>query len=248
MREKFMAAGGVMINGTFQSARHGDSWEIGVKGADQIAADMLIGADGSNSSVRGMLFPQLHPEVIWAEQYLLEEKAEPDLISFQYAERYGGAYRWTFPMRDRKKMGFPLGADPRPGNFLERHARGIAVGDLRGIATKDAALIGDAAAQVNPITFGGIRTAVAAGLMAAEAAAGGDLRQYEKAWAGSKFTPARYMPAYLELKDMDEAATAAMARPMAGSMATLRCGAASLTHPKWARAYRAFLQAMKYGW
>jgi digeranylgeranylglycerophospholipid reductase len=248
MRERFAAAGGTLIQDTFRAAERGEVWTVAAKDEGMMETGMLIGADGSNSAVRRQLFPSLHPEVIWAEQYLLDEEAEPDAITFQYAGRYLGAYKWTFPMRDRKKIGFPLGADPRPAGYLERHARGIAVGDLKGFAAKDSALIGDAAAQVNPITFGGIRTAVAAGKMAAEAAAEGDLRQYEMSWSSSPFSPCNFMAAYLELKDMDDAATAAMARPMAGSMATLRCSAAAVTHPQWARAYRAFMQAMRYGW
>jgi digeranylgeranylglycerophospholipid reductase len=248
MQERFISSGGVLIRDTFQNAERRRSWNVATKDGGIFEAGLLIGADGSNSAVRGKIFPSLRPEVIWAEQFLLDEEVETDVITFQYAERYSGTYRWTFPMRGQKKIGFPLGADSRPESYLERHARGIAIGDLKGFALEDAALVGDAAAQVNPITFGGIRTAVAAGRMAAEAAAAGDMRQYEKAWSRSPFSPAGFMPAYLDLKEMDDATTAAMARPMAGSMAALKCAKAAVSHPEWARAYRAFMQAMRYGW
>lgn len=248
MQERFLAAGGVLLNDTFQSARRAAAWEVQMKQGGSISAAALIGADGSNSTVRGVLFPSLQPEVIWAEQFLLDQGAERDTIIFTYSARYLGAYRWTFPMGSRTKIGFPLGADPRPENCLERHARGIAIGDLRGFASKDAALVGDAAAQVNPITFGGIRTAMAAGRMAAAAAAQGDLCLYEEEWARSPFCAARYIPAYRELKDLDDAASAALARPLVGKLAPLRCGIAMVAHPERAQVYRAFMDAMRYGW
>lgn len=248
MRERFLADGGTLLNDTFQNARRTGTWEVRAKQAGLISASSLIGADGSNSAVRSALFPQLHPEVIWAEQFLLDQEAEPDTITFTYAERYLGAYRWVFPMGHKTKVGFPLGADPRPENCLERHARGIAIGDLHGFSSKDAALVGDAAAQVNPITFGGIRTAMTAGRMAATAAAAGDLTQYEEEWGRSPFSAARYIPAYLDLKDMDDASSAALARPLVGGLAPLRCGIAMVAHPGRMRVYRAFLQAMRYGW
>jgi digeranylgeranylglycerophospholipid reductase len=248
MRERFLADGGTMLNDTFQNARRADVWEVRAKQAGTISSSVLIGADGSNSTVRGVLFPQLRPEVMWAEQFLLDQEADPNTISFAYAERYLGAYRWAFPMGRRTKVGFPLGADPRPESFLERHARGIAIGDLRGIATKDAALVGDAAAQVNPITFGGIRTAMAAGRMAAVAAARGDLCRYEEEWVRSPFSAARYIAAYCQLRDLDDAASAALARPLAGRLAPLRCGIAMVVHPEKLRVYRSFMNAMRYGW
>ncbi len=70
------------------------------------------------------------------EQYVLDERPEPDTLDLFYDERYQGKYRWRFPHGKLTKVGFPRGSDPPPENALERHSRTIPIGPLSLTSSK----------------------------------------------------------------------------------------------------------------
>ena len=143
---------------------------------------IVIGADGAHSVVRRDLFDDDPPWSLTVEQYILDERPDPDTLALCYDERYLGKYRWRFPHGELTKVGFPRGSDPPPENALERHFRTIPIGIMPQIVKGNACLIGDAACQANPVTFGGLANAFVAARLLGDAIKGGDLIRYQEKW------------------------------------------------------------------
>jgi digeranylgeranylglycerophospholipid reductase len=144
----------------------------------------VVGADGAHSVVRRDLFgtePAIYMNVV---QYIVDRSME-GRFHFFFDERYKGKYRWEFPSGRHVKVGFPLGADPQPDGVLERQNRTIPIGPMNRIVDGRACLVGDAASQANPVTYGGIRNGLTAGRMAAEAILAGNLDLYQSNWSRS---------------------------------------------------------------
>lgn len=205
----------------------------------------LVGADGWNSLVRRTFFPG-RPRMLWAEQFVTTERTEEDALHFHYDQRYEGGYRWVFPHPKGSRVGFTRGSHPRP-KALERHVRAIPYGYSQQVSGK-ACLIGDAAGQVNPMTFGGIRLGMVAARMAAEAIIEGDLWEYARKWNSSPYASPLYGEAFDALRGMDNAALHRSIRPFRngyGPRAGLR---AMLSSKKDRVLYRAYDMAAEWGW
>lgn len=205
----------------------------------------LVGADGWNSLVRRTFFTG-GPRLLWAEQYVTEDRTERDAMHFYYDQRYQGGYRWVFPHEKGSRIGFTRGADPRPV-FIERQGRPIPY-DYHETVSGNACLVGDAAGQVNPLTFGGIRISMVAAKMAAASIVKGDLASYAKDWARSPYALSLYTKAFDALKGMDNASLQRSISPFRkgyGRMAGLR----AMTLGKENRLLnRAYSKAAKWGW
>jgi digeranylgeranylglycerophospholipid reductase len=205
----------------------------------------LIGADGRSSVVRRTFFPG-GPRLLWAEQFVTTERTEQDVMHFHYDQRYEGGYRWVFPHPRGSRVGFTRGSDPRPV-ALERHVRAIPYGYLLQVSG-NACLVGDAAGQVNPITFGGIRMGMVAARMAAEALIGGDLQAYARNWARSPYSSPLYVRAFDALKGMDNAALHRSVRPFRNGYGPWSGLRAILSGKRERMLYRAFDMAAEWGW
>ncbi len=158
----------------------------------EIAARVVVGADGANSSVRRLIGgPRTPPSVTavairgytgWA--------ADPDTMVIEFARGPVPAYAWSFPLADgganvgygvvdrrggvsRRQLLDALSAllpghDPDPATIRGHHlplslAR-------RWHPDGRVLLVGDAAAMINPLTGEGIYDAVASGILAGRAA------------------------------------------------------------------------------
>jgi digeranylgeranylglycerophospholipid reductase len=152
------------------------------------------------------------------EQYVLDERPEPDTLDLFYDERYHGKYRWRFPHGNMTKEGFPLGSYPPPENALERHARTIPIGPLPNIVKGNAGLIGDAACQANPITFGGLANAFVAARLLADAIESADLVRYQERWRSHPRSDPVFFQAFEILRGADN-------KGMAQRLSPLRYGA-----------------------
>ena len=208
----------------------------------------LIGADGSCSRVRKDIFGEEPPIVVSARQYILEEEMAGDVIRFHYGAKYGGGYRWEFPFGKMTKVGFPAGTDDIDSEPVESHARLIPVGGLSKVVHGRTCLIGDAAAQANPLTFGGIRIAMVAGRHAAEAISGGDLASYERWWRSSKFSSPIFLEAYKVLMGMTEKEMKDSMMPFQEGYGPLTYARAYLTRPGYRELYKAYKLTSEYGW
>jgi len=183
----------------------------------EIACQVVIAADGVESQVgrwAGLKTLLRLRDTMTCAQYLLAGiDIDPECCSYWVSEEIApGGYAWVFPKGDgRANVGLGVQADltQEPAlalldRFIENET-GLSSGHpttlVAGVVpvalppdrlvTDGLILVGDAARQVDPLTGGGIASAMEAGLLAAQTAAqaieGGDtsaerLREYERVW------------------------------------------------------------------
>jgi len=183
----------------------------------EIACQVVIAADGVESQVgqwAGLKTLLRLRDTMTCAQYLLAGiDIDPECCSYWVSEEIApGGYAWVFPKGDgRANVGLGVQADltQEPAlalldRFIENET-GLSSGHpatlVAGVVpvalppdrlvTDGLILVGDAARQVDPLTGGGIASAMEAGLLAAQTAAQaieeGDtlaerLREYERVW------------------------------------------------------------------
>jgi geranylgeranyl reductase family protein len=183
-----------------------------VQGADprELAAEVVIGADGPRSLVREAIGEARPPLAHGLQQ--VHVLARPLVTADLFFEpRFGAGYAWCFPKGRVANVGLAVDAEARPllgqwlegfvcglvaqgvlqtGAPLERTGGSLPVGPPAECTVRGPTLLaGDAAGQMNSLTGAGIYPAVACGQMAGQAAARailrGDaepLRRYETRW------------------------------------------------------------------
>ncbi len=163
MAAEFAGKGGVIkANARVKSI---GSNVIFLENGDNVAYDILIGADGPFSIVRKhMGIPQ---ELLAGVQYKIKcNTSNIDHLQFYFDKRFSSHYSWVFPKKEYLNVGLAgkfsqldifvdfLGLK---GKILKKEVGAIPVGGIPGKIVKDnIALIGDAASMTNPLSGGGI--------------------------------------------------------------------------------------------
>jgi digeranylgeranylglycerophospholipid reductase len=197
--------------------------------------------------VRARFFPELVPGLIWADQFITDERTETGVLHFHYDQRYKGGYKWIFPAKEGSRIGFPRGTEEMPEGVTERHRRAIPIGKPERVVNGRVCLVGDAACQVNSISFGGIRTSIIAGRMAAKALARDDLARYQREWTSSPFAKASDIATYRRLSSMSNEEMSRIAEPFERGYVGFNTTMAMLFSRERA-IYLAFRAAGNYGW
>ena len=191
-----------------------NGFDIKCRSGSEHRCRIIIGADGARSVVRRDLFGDSPPCSLRVEQYVLGERPDPDTLDLFYDERYHGKYRWRFPHGNMTKEGFPLGSYPPPDNAMEKHTRIIPIGPLPNIVKGNACLIGDAACQANPITFGGLSNAFVAARLLADAIGSGNLGRYQERWWAHPRSDPVFFQAFEILRGADNGGMAQILSPL----------------------------------
>ncbi len=244
----FKERGGELLSASVsQVRREDDDFSLLFTNGERANAQFLVGADGAHSTVRRQLFGEEPRVMIPVKQYVVDRPMDDHTIRFYYDEKYQGGYRWEFPSGSGTKIGFPMGTDEPPAGPLEEHSRHIPFG-VDEVCHKGVCLVGDAAGQVNPLTFGGIRTAMVAGRNVALAIRAGDTTKYEAWWKNSPFSSPIFERVFLRLKGMSNQEMQRSMRPFATGCYPLSYIWAWLVNKEYRELYRAYRLTSKYGW
>ena len=133
---------------------------------NDLYADIIIGADGSNSMVRKMLEPETDTQCHKGVQFRIRIAKTPvDLVQV-YLKR--PSFFWLVPERESivrigtisdnpyKDLGNFLHEQKIKGQLLEKFGGVVSSGICNVTAKENIALVGDAACQIKPLTYGGI--------------------------------------------------------------------------------------------
>jgi digeranylgeranylglycerophospholipid reductase len=207
----------------------------------------LVGADGAHSIIRRRLFgtePSVYMRVV---QYVID-RPMVDELHFTFDQRYMGKYKWAFPSGKYTKVGFPEGTDEAPTNVVDTHRRVIPIGRLDKIVCDGACLVGDAACQANPVTFGGIRNSLTAGCLAAEAINRGDVEEYQLAWERSPLADSTFLDMFNRLRGKTNEELTKMVGPLRYGPNVSAIMKELMNDDDFRTFYRGFVRKMENGW
>jgi geranylgeranyl reductase family protein len=212
--------------------RSGDRLTVRLRGSDggaeELRARLIIGADGVSSAVARAFRLRRPVEVLPAfEAEIPNSPGDPDTVEVYLGRRFApGLFGWWIPDGGGgARVGVAVDADGTPArvyfdrllDYLERRfgrrlpsptgyvVSGIPIGALPRTHARQVLLVGDAAAQVKPLSGGGIFTGMRCAEIAADVAAralsAGDtseaaLAEYDRRWRaelGEEFRRSLYL-------------------------------------------------------
>lgn len=157
-------------------------------------ADTIIGADGPNSRVRKSLGFASDIKLYRGYQYRVKmAPKEQNCVEVHYVKPFS-FFTWLIPEGNGTVRIGTISNNPFQelnsfmeklgiqGDILEKNAGAIPIGTCQ-LVKDGAALVGDAACQVKPITSGGIYYGMRSAELLADAIKDGDLGIYEKRWS-----------------------------------------------------------------
>jgi geranylgeranyl reductase family protein len=177
-------------------------WQVHTRNR-QVAADILVGADGSNSLIRKKVIKNRRERFAFALGCFLEDNELDSIIAKIYAD-FGG-YAWYVPRSDHASVGIVRGygraslneMEDRLAEFIYEYAPNSRVRERWTALIPSAGspsyfdipccgrnwvLIGDAAGHVDPVTGEGILYAFYSAHAAATAILQGDTHTYDRLW------------------------------------------------------------------
>jgi geranylgeranyl reductase family protein len=156
-------------------------------------ADVVIGADGPNSKVRRSLDFSSDMKLYRGYQYRVKmTPKQQNMVEVHYVKPFS-MFTWIIPEGNGVVRIGTISPNPyqelngfmekisEKGEVVEKNAGAIPIGSCQ-LAKGNAALVGDAACQVKPITSGGIYYGMKSAEILADAIKEGDLSIYEKRW------------------------------------------------------------------
>jgi len=156
-------------------------------------ADVVIGADGPNSKVRRSLEFSSDMKLYRGYQYRVKmTPKQQNMVEVHYVKPFS-MFTWIIPEGNGIVRVGTISPNPyqelnsfmekmsKKGEIVEKNAGAIPIGTCQ-LAKGNAALVGDAACQIKPITSGGIYYGMKSAEILADAIKEGDLSIYEKRW------------------------------------------------------------------
>ena len=157
-------------------------------------ADLVIGADGPNSRVRRALGFTSDMKLYRGYQYRVKMEAErQDQVTVSYIKPFS-LFTWLIPEMDGvvrlgticnnpyQELNNYMEKNGLKGEIIEKNAGAIPIGNCE-LVRGNAALVGDAACQVKPITSGGIYYGMKSAELLVDSIREGNLAQYTAKWS-----------------------------------------------------------------
>lgn len=160
---------------------------------DQLFADIVIGADGPNSSVRGII--NNNPSGIFSYrgiQFRIKtELKNSDLVEVYLKDSF---FFWIVPESENIARVGTISDNPYKnlqdfikenkikGEILDKFGGQVSVGICRNTVRDNIALVGDAACQMKPLTYGGIYFGLRAAVILADCIKRDRLNDYDARW------------------------------------------------------------------
>lgn len=157
-------------------------------------ADIVIGADGPNSKVRKSLGFASDMKLYRGYQYRIKLAPEKqDRVVVSYIKPFS-LFNWMIPEGNGvvrigtisnnpyQELNSFMEKNDLEGEIVEKNAGAIPIGTCE-LVRENAALVGDAACQVKPITSGGIYYGMKSAELLADAVREGNLSLYSAKWA-----------------------------------------------------------------
>jgi len=157
-------------------------------------ADLVIGADGPNSRVRRALGFTSDMKLYRGYQYRVKMEAErTDQVTVSYIKPFS-LFTWLIPEGDGvvrlgticnnpyQELNNYMEKNGLKGEIIEKNAGAIPIGNCE-LVRGNAALVGDAACQVKPITSGGIYYGMKSAELLVDSVREGNLAQYTARWS-----------------------------------------------------------------
>ena len=233
------------VKGSVTDVSYDGRYTVVTSSGDSFSADWLIGADGCCSVVRKKLFNSSPALKIPATECIVEGRKNDDL-EIRLLSDGSGTYTWSFPRGANTGTGGTKGySEDDP---MMRGSRFIPVGGVGRIVSGRALLIGDAAAMANPVSFGGLKTALLSGKKACESVVKDDPERLQRWWDGSILSDRRFMGFNDTLKKWSAEEMNDAVRPFRHGGIYLPGIWACLSRPKNIHMYFGCLFAFRYGW
>ncbi len=208
MADRALSAGAEIRSGErVESFSVSDSVRISTS-TGEAGSRLLVGADGHSSAVAATVGSRPREYLRGMQADVAVEMECQDMFRVRMGSRYApGFFTWEIPCGDVTRVGLctswsagcPSGylarlvSDLGYGDrVLSRHAGKIPVGPPRRISSDRVMLVGDAAAQVKPVSGGGIYPSMAAAPILAEVASSAlgrddlgasSLAEYDRRWS-----------------------------------------------------------------
>ena len=248
LRRRAAEGGCTMRSGTVVSIREDDQgFIVRLRDGAELSCRYLLGADGAFSCVRRDVFGSRPRRMIAVQQCLSTEPAREGTAEIEMGERFQGGYRWVFPSQELSNVGFPKGEGEFQG-VVSKGGRYLPFGGVEEMVRGRAMLIGDAAAQANPVCFGGLRAAMTAAKVASRAVAREDPQAYARWWKKSLWSSHRFLLAHDRLRSWSDAEMERAVRPFRRSVNPLSVLRAVVTMPGNVPMYIAYLITFRYAW
>jgi digeranylgeranylglycerophospholipid reductase len=203
--------------------------------------------EGNISDINGDVFCSLLYQIL-VKNYPMEKNC----VEFYYDERYKENYKWIFPYGDFVKIGVPFENKnelKKYNNYeiVRKDIKPVCCGLLKNYNINNILLVGDAAYQNNPLTKGGIRNAINAGRMAAEAIVKyNDSFKYDTMWKKSGFFTEPYLIASRQLRTMKNKELIYHSKPLRHYPFTLPL--IFFKYRQYIPLYKMYISSEKYGW